>query len=84
MNKSKLAVLAFGLIFSSSVFAQVHVDGYMRRDGTYVQPHYRSNPDRIRHNNYGAENNPIGNPYTGKRGTQRDEFSGYNNNQNGF
>lgn len=84
MNKSKSAVLVFGLIFSCSIFAQVQVDGYTRRDGTYVQPHYRSKPDSVRHNNYGAENNPMGNPYTGKTGTQRDEFSGYYNNQRGF
>ena len=24
----------------------VHVDGYYRRDGTYVRPHYRSRPRR--------------------------------------
>lgn len=33
------------------------VDGYTRRDGTYVQPHTRTNPDSSRSNNYGAPGN---------------------------
>jgi hypothetical protein len=32
--------------------AQVHVNGYFRRDGTYVQPHYRSAPDGNPYNNW--------------------------------
>ena len=34
--------------------AQVYVDGYYRRDGTYVRPHVRSNPDGNCWNNYGG------------------------------
>ncbi len=33
--------LAATLALPALAAAQVHVDGYMRRDGTYVQPHYR-------------------------------------------
>lgn len=32
--------------------SDVYVRGYFRRDGTYVQPHYRSSPDGIIWNNY--------------------------------
>lgn len=57
-------------------FAQVAVRGYTRKDGTYVQPHMRSNPDGIRSNNYSAEGNS--NPYTGSIGGGRGN-SGYSN-----
>jgi hypothetical protein len=40
------------------------VSGYYRRDGTYVQPHYRSNPDGNPYNNYSFPGNY--NPNTGR------------------
>jgi hypothetical protein len=40
------------------------VRGYYRRDGTYVAPHYRSNPDDNPDNNYTYPGNV--NPYTGR------------------
>lgn len=48
--------------------AQVHVNGYTRRDGTYVAPHYRSSPDSSRLNNWSTQGNV--NPYTGQEGTR--------------
>jgi hypothetical protein len=42
----------------------VHVRGYTRKDGTYVQPHWRSRPDGNPSNNYSFPGNT--NPYTGK------------------
>ena len=39
------------------------VRGYYRRDGTYVQPHYRTNPDGNPYNNYSFPGNY--NPNTG-------------------
>lgn len=54
------------LLLSSTVFAQVHVNGYTRRDGTYVQPHYRTAPDNSINNNYSTY--PNTNPYTGQQG----------------
>jgi hypothetical protein len=47
----------------------VHVDGYTRRDGTYVATHHRSSPDRSYNNNYGTA--PNINPYTGQQGTNQ-------------
>jgi hypothetical protein len=44
-----------------------HVGGHTRRDGTYVQPHYRTNPNSSRMDNYSTRGNV--NPYTGKSGT---------------
>jgi hypothetical protein len=43
---------------------QVHVRGYYRKDGTYVQPHVRSAPDGNPYNNYSYPGNY--NPNTGK------------------
>ena len=38
--------------------------GYYRRNGTYVQPHYRTNPDGNPYNNYSFPGNY--NPNTGR------------------
>lgn len=46
--------------------AQVRVRGYTRKDGTYVQPHYRSRPDTSVLNNWSTRGNI--NPYTGAAG----------------
>jgi len=40
------------------------VRGYYRKDGTYVQPHYRTNPDGNPYNNYSFPGNY--NPNTGR------------------
>ena len=45
----------------------VHVKGYYRSDGTYVQPHMRSTPDSSYKNNWSTS--PNVNPYTGERRT---------------
>jgi uncharacterized protein YgiM (DUF1202 family) len=50
-----------------SAFSQVHVRGYYRSNGTYVQPYYRSSPDGNPYNNYNYPGNV--NPYTGKVAT---------------
>ena len=45
----------------------VYQPGYTRRDGTYVQPHYRTAPDSNIYNNWSTR--PNVNPYTGRQGT---------------
>ena len=57
----------FTLSTSSVVFADQYIRGYARKDGTYVKPHYRSDPDGNPYNNYSYPGNT--NPYTGKRAT---------------
>lgn len=53
-----------------------YVKPHVRSDGTYVQGHVRSAPNSSRYDNFGARNSIYGsNPYTGQRGSQRDEFS---------
>ncbi len=56
-------VLALTLT-ASATHADVFVNGYLRSDGVYVQPHWRSDPDGIAENNFSYPDNL--NPYTGK------------------
>lgn len=51
MKKLVLLIVAIS-IASISLQADVYVNGYYRNNGTYVQPHYRSNPDGNPYNNY--------------------------------
>ncbi len=55
------------LLFAQSLYAQVKVSGYYKKNGTYVEPHYRSSPDKNPYNNYSFPGNE--NPYTGKIAT---------------
>ena len=56
-----LVILLAGVLASEALASNVR--GYFRRDGTYVQPHQRSNPDRNPYNNYNFPGNY--NPNTG-------------------
>jgi hypothetical protein len=49
------------------IFSQVRVSGYYRKNGTYVEPHYRSSPNGNPYDNYSFPGNT--NPYTGKVST---------------
>lgn len=60
-------VLLLIMTISAVCNAQVHVKGYYRKDGTYVRPHVRSNPDGNPYNNWSYPGNV--NPYTGKVAT---------------
>lgn len=64
-----LTVVVCLLAFSVSAFSSTHVRGTVRRNGHYVQPHYRTSPNRTRLDNYSTKGNV--NPYTGKRGTKK-------------
>lgn len=56
-----LGFVVFLSMFGSSVVSvsakDVYVNGYYRRNGTYVRPHVRSSPDAYRWNNYGPSRN---------------------------
>lgn len=73
---SKLIVATAVIILASNATAaaqNTHVDGYFRRDGTYVAPHERSAPDRSFNNNWSTS--PNTNPYTGQQGTRSPTFN---------
>lgn len=44
------------------------VRGYTKKDGTYVAPHRKTNPDQTKRNNYSSQGNV--NPNTGREGTK--------------
>ena len=64
LSASLLVLGISGHSFSGKALAQVQVDGYYRSNGTYVQPHQRTAPDRTRSNNYSYPGNY--NPNTGR------------------
>jgi len=64
-----LVILVVVCATSLTADAAVRVRGYYRSNGTYVQPHYRSNPDGNFSNNWSTY--PNVNPYTGAIGTRR-------------
>lgn len=60
-------VFAIALLVASAAQAQTYVDGYVRKDGTYVAPHIRSDSNSTKADNYSSQGNT--NPYTGQKGT---------------
>lgn len=62
------ALAAVALWIPASVaWSDTYVHGHTRKDGTYVQPHYRSSPNSSYNDNWSVRGNT--NPYTGKSGT---------------
>ncbi len=61
-----LILLFVLLITASAVFAQTYVRGYVKKNGTYVSGHYRSNPNTTKLDNWSTSGNI--NPYTGEMG----------------
>ena len=48
-----VAVLVVAMVsIVSNAYALVRVRGYYRSNGTYVAPHYRTNPDGYEFNNF--------------------------------
>lgn len=77
MNKKLkyiIGLLSIGLL-SPVIYADVAVKGYYRKDGTYVRPHMRSDPDGNFNNNWSSYGNV--NPYTGEIGTKKAPDSSY-------
>lgn len=62
-----LLIVAAGIL-ELSAFAQTRVRGYTKRDGTVVQPHRRTTPNKTERDNWSSK--PNTNPDTGKRGTK--------------
>jgi opacity protein-like surface antigen len=65
----KIAIIATSVVvlMPTGAAADEWVNGYTRSNGTYVQPHYQSSPDRSYNNNWSVQGNA--NPYTGSSGT---------------
>lgn len=54
--------------FAALANPPVHVNGYEKKDGTYVEPHERTAPNRTKDDNWSTKGNE--NPNTGKEGTK--------------
>ena len=70
------------VLLSTTAQADEYVNGYFRQDGQYIEGHYRTHPNQMRWDNYSSQGSQ--NPYTGQRGSQRNEYSDppeYNRNQ---
>jgi hypothetical protein len=65
MKYATIVILALSL--SSAAFAAKYVSGYTKKDGTYVQGHYKTERNNTKFDNYSTKGNT--NPYTGKKGT---------------
>lgn len=77
--KYVLTILAFSMLTATAFARDTYVNGYVRKDGTYVQPHYRSNANSNPYDNYSTKGNT--NPYTGSQGTKTyDNYNQYQNN----
>ena len=53
---------------TGSKSSSTHVNGYVKKDGTYVAPHDKSTPDQKFENNWTTKGND--NPKTGANGTR--------------
>lgn len=67
------------LIFSININAQSvnssvrYQRGYVKKDGTYVQGHYKTRSNKTNHDNYSTQFNV--NPYTRKHGERAKDYS---------
>lgn len=65
-----IAAISLGFGFAGLAFAgDTYVQGYLKKDGTYVQGHFRSNPNDGTSDNWSTKGNV--NPYTGKKGDRK-------------
>lgn len=69
--------LVMSLIYNIG-FTQVNSNsryqrGYVKKSGTYVQPHYKTQTNKTNHDNYSTT--PNRNTYTGKSGTRAKDYS---------
>lgn len=72
----KLITVFFILLITNIAFADTWVNSYTKRDGTYVQGHYRTRANNNVYDNYSTKGNT--NPYTGSRGTKSYDSNNYN------
>ena len=71
--RAQILLAALFLTSSVAIAADTYVDGYYKKDGTYVAPHHQTKQDNKLYNNYSAEGQT--NPYTGAQGTKKHEYS---------
>jgi hypothetical protein len=65
---SVLLLLSTWLLIVKPCLGDTYVRGYVKKNGTYVAPHFRSSPNRTTLDNWSTKGNI--NPYTGKIGSK--------------
>ncbi len=60
-------LLLFAFFASTNADAATRVKGYVKGNGTYVKPHYKTPANGTKLDNYSTKGNV--NAYTGKKGT---------------
>ena len=73
--KKLFIILVITMMTSAVSFAQStrYQRGYVKKNGTYVTGHYKTQSDRTNHNNFSTISNT--NPYTGSRGSRAKDYS---------
>jgi hypothetical protein len=61
------------LLQTTGAFADSYVNGYIKRDGTYVPGYFRSDPNGTNLDNYSTQGNV--NPYNGSPGSRAKDYS---------
>jgi hypothetical protein len=69
----KIVVLALLGCLALTSFADEYVNGYFKKDGTYVQGYFKSSPNTTNIDNYSTQGNV--NPRTGTQGTRAPDYS---------
>jgi len=72
MNKIFFLLFIISITF---LFCDVNVKGYYKSNGTYVEPHHRSDPNDTKNDNWSTRGNI--NPYTEEEGDKT--YYNYNN-----
>jgi len=62
-------VFLLTLLIGSKAAEAARTRGYIKNNGTYVQPYFRSTPNNYKWDNYSSQGNY--NPYTGRKGYKR-------------
>lgn len=71
-------ILLTALFLVGSLFADQFVKGHYKKDGSYVDGHFRSSPNSTKSDNFSTYGNV--NPYNGKEGTKKyDNYNNYGN-----
>ena len=76
MRNIAIATCLWCLAFAS--FANEYVNGYFKRNGTYVEGHFKTSSNVTNHDNYSTQNNV--NPYTDTTGSRAPDYSSNANN----
>ena len=69
-----LLVCGVFMVNAQSVNSSVRYQkGYVKKDGTYVQGHYKTHSNKTNHDNFSTQTNR--NPYTWKKGEKAKDYS---------